>query len=1189
MNDGIGDVKALRDYLLGTLKDDITFERIELQSMTDDKYTAEINMAENELIEQYLDGELSSEDSAHFVNHFLASPERRQEVRLTENLRRISAETRASVPQAKRGWFDRTSYFSIGRLRFAAFALVVIVAGLGIWRFAIYQSDVDKGLAHLRTAYRGQRVMEPRITALPDHRPFEETRGAAPTVVDPRSHDLAERYILDAAQGSPDGQSLHALGLLYLTDKKYDRALQEFNAALALTPNDASLQGDAGAAYLEIARVESSKSVDGGRDGARVLEHLNASLKHLDTAILLAPKMAEARFNRAICLTLLGVAEQAKQAWREYLQLDSTSEWADEARTRLAALEGKSMKERSAAELEVEFLAASAEQDHERAWQLLSQNREMIREKYLPQRLAMSSLTASGDTRKTFQRALALTGDLELKRIGDPFASEIAVYYSTLPEKRTEELRQAQEAVRSGYGLCLTLKYEEARIQFTMARDLFLRAGNKWESKLSDYYIAYCLINEDRTSEGTERLQHVTSFAKASGYKWLEATALYWLASGYRSTKQATLAKTTHERALAIADEISDSYATQRNLSALANYSSLVGQRNAALKYLDRNITLSSTSGTSLRQKYRNQSDASEILFGAGLANASTALAVESVAIADQLGDSMFQALSRSNAGLANSQLGNLDEARSWINAGKERAATIADETSRNKMVAYALLTAGYAENKAGNFEAAERSYVGAATLFEAMQMPAEMYFAQRGKLLSYKAMGKSEDLERQIPITVKLNEDFRDKIYDERERTSYFDSQESVYDIAIDYELARGQYEKAYDHAEISSARSLLDWLGKGADISGDDKNIEVLLKETAEPLGLSAIREKMPENVQIVQYSILDDKVVIWLVSREKFFVAQTNITSPALREKVETYTRLLRQHDGAERKTGTELFDLLVAPVREQLNPLQEICIVPNKFLFELPFAALAPADGGPLLGDFSISYAPSANIFLICTENATTRVLSSQENLLSIGNPAFDLGAGLPDLPAAQTEAREIGAFYPQSKILIGREATKNAVLRSMKDAEIVHVAGHYVVNQDEPLSSYLLVAAGDGTIDGILTNRELIAEKLPKAKLIVLSACRSGVESYYDGEGLIGLSRTFVAAGAPLVVGSQWSVETEATGNLMKRFHYYRRQQNMNTAGALRAAQLEMANDPNGRFRNPYYWAGFAVFGGYAAY
>jgi CHAT domain-containing protein len=250
--------------------------------------------------------------------------------------------------------------------------------------------------------------------------------------------------------------------------------------------------------------------------------------------------------------------------------------------------------------------------------------------------------------------------------------------------------------------------------------------------------------------------------------------------------------------------------------------------------------------------------------------------------------------------------------------------------------------------------------------------------------------------------------------------------------------------------------------------------------------------------------------------------------------------------------------------------------------------LPFAALVSANGNYFLEEFKISYSPSSNVFLICTENARNKSSFETEKVLSIGNPAFDQKdfSDLKDLPSARNEAEEISKHYFAPKKLLGKDATREAFQSNYKDFEVIHFAGHYVVQPDAPLRSKLVLAKDSGSKENFLTNADLMGDRLTKTKLVVLSACQTGVEGYYNGEGLIGLSRTFLTAGVPLIVSSQWQVDSEASAEIMKKFHYYRRQEKLSTANALRQAQLNMRYEQNGKFQSPYYWAAFASFGGY---
>ena len=97
-----------------------------------------------------------------------------------------------------------------------------------------------------------------------------------------------------------------------------------------------------------------------------------------------------------------------------------------------------------------------------------------------------------------------------------------------------------------------------------------------------------------------------------------------------------------------------------------------------------------------------------------------------------------------------------------------------------------------------------------------------------------------------------------------------------------------------------------------------------------------------------------------------------------------------------------------------------------------------------------------------------------------------------------------------------------------------------------------------------------------------ADLVVLSACNTGLGKEVRGEGLIGIVRGFMYAGAARVVASLWKVDDEATAELMKRFYRYMLEDDMPAAAALRAAQVELRH--HNQWHSPYFWAGFVLQG-----
>jgi CHAT domain-containing protein len=137
-----------------------------------------------------------------------------------------------------------------------------------------------------------------------------------------------------------------------------------------------------------------------------------------------------------------------------------------------------------------------------------------------------------------------------------------------------------------------------------------------------------------------------------------------------------------------------------------------------------------------------------------------------------------------------------------------------------------------------------------------------------------------------------------------------------------------------------------------------------------------------------------------------------------------------------------------------------------------------------------------------------------------------------------------------------------------------------LAGHGLVNEDHPsLSAIALTAEGED--DGFVTALEILQLRIP-ADLVVLSACESGRGTHAPGEGILGLVRAFMFAGAPRVLASLWKVDDEATAVLMA--HFFRRLEAKDEpARALRIAQ-EHVRGAKPKWKDPYYWAGWVLWG-----
>jgi CHAT domain-containing protein/tetratricopeptide (TPR) repeat protein len=186
-----------------------------------------------------------------------------------------------------------------------------------------------------------------------------------------------------------------------------------------------------------------------------------------------------------------------------------------------------------------------------------------------------------------------------------------------------------------------------------------------------------------------------------------------------------------------------------------------------------------------------------------------------------------------------------------------------------------------------------------------------------------------------------------------------------------------------------------------------------------------------------------------------------------------------------------------------------------------------------------------------------------------------------------LPFSREEAAAIASLVPTADVFKATDfaANRSTVLRGrVTGHRVVHFATHGVFDAGSPALSGLvlsLVNERGESQDGFLRLNDIYNLKLD-ADLVVLSACQTALGKEIRGEGLVGLTRAFMYAGAPRVVASLWQVSDYATAELMKKFYRGVLTDGLRPSTALRAAQLEMSKDP--RWKSPYYWAGFILQG-----
>jgi len=1205
------DEQHLRSYLLGDLSQE-EMRELEERLLREEEFANQVLLIEDELIEDYTLGEFSDEERQQFENYFLTTPRRRRKLMMVEGLReRASVRDARAIVEGPRAQTTPAAKISKVRMveeptwwtklfqphwKIAAFATLTLIAGLGVWRAFVYQSPIERGLLALNVAYKQQRPLEARVTGM-SYAPHSGKRGGEPENVDYRARDLSASLLLGAASSNPNPYTLHALGRFYLMQKEFDKATQQFQEALKSSPNDAQLHADLGAALLEQAKLLRDRGEDG-----KVMEKLAESQEHLSIALRLNPSLPEATFNRALVLEELMLPEQAKEAWQRYLELDSNSEWSKEAQRHLQSSQYRRPSP-SAEELLANFAAAFREHNETEAWRLLSANREVITGGMIPLRLAHDyvTYTLKGEDAEAHEtlNVLGFAGELDKRIGGDPYTIELANYYANSGRATLPLLSRAAADADQGYAFCLVTKYEEARSLFESAARIFERIGDKWEARLARYWIAYCLSQPGRTRDSKALLEDLAEFCQIHGYKWLLALTTGWLGSNNTSLSDYSTAIKYHQQSLALAEQISDTYEMQRALMSLGDLYARLRQPESSFSYHYRNLVLTSTSGATPRQEWRNLTYCGGALFAFKHYETAAALINEALRRpGTEINDPSLLYLQHLNLGQIYSKLRQFDAAINEAEIGVAIAQSVQDPKSRLKPVANAILRQADIWREAGKCDQAVANYDQALSLYEQMDLELYRYAAYKGRLLCGRALGDDTAVGRDLDTLLALFEKQRSQIREEGNRNSFFDAEQGVYDIAVDYEYGKQNYLAALNHAEAAHGRSLLDAVNSGARIEMTAAGPEMTFGQMVTPADLGTVLEHMPRRLHVLMFTVLQNKLLIWSISHdEKQLVFEKKISADELGAEVNSYvdalTKELSGRTSADNVLATKLFDTLLGPVRQTIKTDDVVCIIPDKFLHRLPFGALiSPATGKYLIEEWTIFYAPSLNVLWHCSEAGRTKAPSGHGPMLSIGNPAFDfkIYPDLPPLRSAEREARAVAELYGDSDPLLGSQATKDRVIRQISSAEIIHFAGHYVVDQSSPLLSKMVLAAqeNESNQDRDLAAFEIVQQRLDHAGLVILSACQTGLDKYYESEGAVGLAQAFITAGVPLVVASQWPVDSDATAILMINFHRYRKS-GFDTLESLRKAQVDMLHGPDEAYRSPYYWAAFLSVGGYVEY
>ncbi len=344
---------------------------------------------------------------------------------------------------------------------------------------------------------------------------------------------------------------------------------------------------------------------------------------------------------------------------------------------------------------------------------------------------------------------------------------------------------------------------------------------------------------------------------------------------------------------------------------------------------------------------------------------------------------------------------------------------------------------------------------------------------------------------------------------------------------------------------------------------------------------IDIAQVRQHLSADHLLLSYYMHQGKLVIFAITAEDLLVHEL----PDGQAKLEHLLLILHANFQAQgwfgasgsqktiRRLLKKLYDLLIAPVASLLpSSSGYLTIVPYDSLHKLPFHALY--DGSRfLIEDYQINYLPASSLL------THLALRNSQQNDLAETAVRPPLVFGYSDrghLQRVQDEARTIASLLG-GDCYLEEEATIARLIQQAPTSPIIHLATHGQNRLDAPNFSYVRLA------DGQLNAIDAFSLDLQHCELVALSGCETGLALSGGGDEQLGLARAFLAAGAPSLVISLWSVEDTSTNELMQHF-YQHLLQGESKVQALRSAQCNLLQQTDSMYAHPYFWAAFRLVG-----
>jgi CHAT domain-containing protein/tetratricopeptide (TPR) repeat protein len=1030
---------------------------------------------------------------------------------------------------------------------FAGIVAVALIAWVGVR--ALHPPSVEQLLAQ---AYTEHRTLEVRI---PDanYAPMQTERGNRQSDFDkPHSLLKAKDLIGEAlSKGPNDPKWLQVRARAELLDGNYESAIKSLQRALESEPNSPSVLTDLGSAYFVQAKA-ANRPVDYGN-----------AVESFGKALSKAPDDPIALFNRALACEQMFLYTQAIEDWQHYLRVDPNSDWSNEARQHLHAIQQKlDRHSRKMAEplLTPEQIArANDPMLNDQLDQRVEEYLHVAIMSWLPQ-----AFPVVGPPSIDSAKALSVISALLAERHDDIWLSDVL----SQPTRHhfaeaIQSLAQALRADDSG-------DYSNGRKSAKHAATLLQSTGSHAAETRALAEQVYADHLSWESKECLALLDRLSPTLRTAPYQWIR---------GQMSLERSNCANQagdmeTYRKAILLGRKQAEMHRYPTLFLRAIGFHALstvsLGDTPRSFELATQGLASYWKGEIELTMGYNLYTDLDSAAGYLREPHLQLAIWREATAIQDQDPDTVKQAMAHHWFAMAAYQAGLNDLAESEFRKSDKcfarspnTAATIRDRLDAEVWLAKIEALQGDVQ-QSEQLLARIKQDLDHSPSFD----PSIGYYSTLARLSMLK--GDAPATDASLRHAIQLGERGLSTLSGVDERRHWLLETHDVYRDATFWKLQQG---------DTSGALELWEWY-EGAEFrepaqqktAPDDA-------QTDEPPPLprpNAVADAAGsiQSETVISYATFREGIAIWLYDDRGIFYRWVALPQTALSDTVLKLTRLCADptSDLSElNRASRELYKSLIQPLEEYLDTNRTLLFEPDEILNGLPWDVLLDGQERYLGQRFGTAITPGV-YWSTHFQRPRKAAIDSAALIVSVPSPA-----GFPNLTDATLEAESVARMFRDPQLLESDQATPTNISKSLRGKTVFHFAGHAV---SSPERTGLVVATDAATnTPSIFGYTDIKPADVGNLQIVVLSACSTSSNLEIGPPDSDAISAGFVRAGVPFVVSSRWQVNSAETAALMATF-YQGLLSKHGAATSLKAARTAVAAQP--KFSHPYYWSPFSL-------